>query len=335
MQDRTFNRNPASANFGQLIYPAKWVPEYFGQAMIVNGKAWPYQNVQPRKYRYRVWNGCNDRVLDFQFSNGMTFWQIGTDGGLLEHPAPLTHLVISPGERADLVVDFSKAKGQRLVLTNSATTPYPYGDAVNESTTAKIMQFRVSKNAVTDPSSLPQDLSNDIPSAASLVAQASQTRDITLSEVPDPTHPDPSSPGDYLPMPLLEAKLFGAPVDVTPTLGSTEVWRYINLTGDTHPIHQHDVMNRIVDRIPFNFGAYAYDKANNQLKPLEDYYLGPPIPPAANEDGWKDTVQCPPGFVTEIALTFTDFTGSYVFHCHILSHEEHDMMRPFQVLPAP
>jgi len=84
VQDKTFNRDPASPKFGQLYYPSKWVPEYFGNTIIVNGMAWPYEKVQARKYRFRVWNGANDRFFDFRFSNGMSFWQIGTDGGLLD-----------------------------------------------------------------------------------------------------------------------------------------------------------------------------------------------------------------------------------------------------------
>jgi spore coat protein A len=333
VQDKTFNRDPKSPNFGQLYYPAKWVPEYFGDTITVNGMAWPFQNVQPRKYRLRVWDGANDRFFDFRFSNGMKFWQIGTDGGLLAHPVPLKHLLLGPGERADLVVDFSHSRGQHILLTNSAKTPYPSGDKVSPRTTGRVMQFRVSSTPVKDTSSLPQTLSTDVPSAAKMVAAAVQTRDITLSEVPDLTHPDPEAPNEYQPMPLLEGKSYMDPVDITPKLGTTEVWRYINTTGDMHPMHEHDVMNRIVARIPFDVGRWWRDKVNGTLKDITAYYTGKPQPPAPNEDGWKDTVQCPPGYVTEIVLQFTDFTGSYVLHCHILSHEEHDMMRPFEVMP--
>jgi spore coat protein A len=333
VQDKTFNRNPASLRFGQLHYPATWVPEYFGDTIIVNGKAWPYENVKARKYRFRVWNGANDRFFDFRFSNGMAFRQIGTDGGLLAHPVRIKHLLLGPGERADLVVDFAGHEGRRILLTNSAATPYPSGDPVNKATTAKVMQFRVSREDASDTSRVPATLATDVPSAQSLAVAAVQTRDITLSEVPDLSHPDPTEPNGYEPMPLLEGKSYMDPVDITPKLGTTEVWRYINTTGDTHPMHEHDVMNRIVARIPFNVNAYWRDQVHGRLKALETYFTGPAQKARPNENGWKDTVQCPPGYVTEIAMTFTDFTGTYVLHCHILSHEEHDMMRPFEVLP--
>jgi spore coat protein A len=332
VQDRTFDRNPSSPDFGQLVYPATWVPEYFGDTIIVNGMAWPYEDVAARKYRFRVWNGANDRFFNFRFSNGMSFRQIGTDGGLLAHPVKRSHLVLGPGERADLVVDFAAHRGERIVLANNGKAPYPDGDPVTKDT-SKVMQFRVSRAKVDDPSKLPATLSTDIPTAASMAAMAAQTRDITLSEVPDLTHPDPEAPNEYKPMPLLEGKTFMDAVDLTPKLGTTEVWRYINTTGDTHPMHVHDVMSRIVARVPFNVTAYWRDSINGTLKDLPTYFTGPAQMARLNENGWKDTVQCPPGFVTEIAMTFSDYVGTYVLHCHILSHEEHDMMRPFEVMP--
>ena len=332
VQDKTFNRDPASAQFGQLVYPSKWVPEYFGDTIIVNGMAWPYEKVQARKYRFRVWNGANDRFFDFRFSNGMSFWQIGTDGGLLGSRVKLSHLLLGPGERADLVVDFAGARGKDIVLTNSAKTPYPGGDPLTKDT-KQVMQFRVSKSKVSDSSRVPSKLSSDVPTASSMVANAAKTRDITLSEIPDLSHPDPSEPNSYQPEPLLEGKSYMDPVDITPKLGTTEVWRYINTTGDTHPMHEHDVMNRIVARIPFDVSAYWKDSVAGRLKNIEAYYTGKPQSPKANENGWKDTVQCPPGYVTEVVMTFSDYVGTYVLHCHILSHEEHDMMRPFEVMP--
>jgi spore coat protein A len=333
VQDKTFDRDPASPSFGQLVYPDRWVPEYFGDTIIVNGKAWPYERVQARKYRFRVYNASNDRFFGFRFSNGMRFWQIGTDGGLLAHPAKIRRLILGPGERADVVADFSGHRGERIVLRNTAAAPYPSGDPDDPDTTGRVMQFRVGASAVKDSSRLPATLSTDIPTAASLTSQAVQTRDITLSEAPDLTHPDPEEPGMYLPEPMLEGLHYDDPVTIMPKLGTTEIWRYVNLTMDAHPMHEHDVMNRIVARIPFDARAYWHDQATGQLQPLEHYFTGLPVKPAANEDGWKDTVRCPPHYVTEVVMTFTDFTGSYVYHCHILSHEEHDMMRPFEVVP--
>ncbi|HZL63696.1 MAG TPA: multicopper oxidase domain-containing protein [Thermoleophilia bacterium] len=228
-------------------------------------------------------------------------------------------------------MNFADSRGKKVVLTNSATTPYPGGDPVAKDA-SKVMQFRVSKSKVSDSSKVPVHLSSDVPTASSMVAKAVKTRDITLSEIPDLTHPDPEAPNQYQPEPLLEGKSFTDPVDITPKLGTTEVWRYVNTTGDMHPMHEHDVMNRIVARIPFDVAAYWRDEISGRLKNIEAYYTGKPRSPKANEDGWKDTVQCPPGYVTEVVMTFSDYVGTYVLHCHILSHEEHDMMRPFEVL---
>jgi spore coat protein A, manganese oxidase len=331
VQDKTFYRDSSSPDFGRLAYPAGWVPEYFGDTILVNGMAWPYMKVEARKYRFRIYGGGNDRYFNFRFSNDMSFKVIGTDGGLLAHPARVRHLLLGPGQRADVVVDFAKAEGRRILLTNDARTPYPDGDPVGPRTTGRVMQFRVADQDVNDPSRVPATLATDVPTAASLVAQSVKTRDITLSEVDDVVHPDPA--GGFYPMPLLEGLHYDDPVTITPKLGTTEVWRYINTTGDLHPIHQHDVMNRIVKRIPFDGEQYEADLQAGVLKPFRHYVMGPAQPARPWEDGWKDTVNCPPNFVTVVVMTFTDFTGAYVLHCHILAHEEHDMMRPFEVLP--
>src|SRR5277367_2708127 len=134
---------------GQLYYPvspdpkAPWVPEFFGDAILVNGKLFPYLEVEPRKYRFRVLNAANGRFFHLSFSNGQTFHQIGTDQGLLPAPVSLDHLLLAPSERADLIVDFADHAGEQIVVKNDAFT---------------VMQFRVSQNKVKDPSSLPSTL---------------------------------------------------------------------------------------------------------------------------------------------------------------------------------
>ena len=169
-----------------------------------------------------------------------------------------------------------------------------------------------------------------------------------------PTKPFPGAGNTYQPA------TYGIPTpDGTgrttenPRLNTTEIWRIINLTGDTHPIHVHLVMFQVLDRTPFNVGIDANDAATsgyalalNQARltgtvvgaantiPVDSFLTGPPEPPAANETvAWKDTVQAPPGYVTRIIARFEDYTGPYVWHCHIIEHEENEMMRPYQVLP--
>ena len=126
------------------------------------------------------------------------------------------------------------------------------------------------------------------------------------------------------------------PATETPTIGDVEIWNLINLTPDVHPMHLHQTAFQILDRIPFNPKAYARVWAAGQ--PVIDptpYYTGPALLPDANEVGWKDTVRANPAQVTRIIVKWEDYDGEYVWHCHILEHEDHDMMRPLIIAPAP
>jgi spore coat protein A, manganese oxidase len=305
---------------GQLLYPmspdpqSPWVPEIFGNAILVNGKLFPYLDVEPRKYRFRVLNGSNARIYHLSIveknsaeknaadkdSNEVPFHQIGTDQGLLPAPVPLTEFEIAPGERADLVVDFSEHRGAQLILKSDAFT---------------IMQFRVSSAKVTDESSLPTALR---PVLKIPESQAVQTRLLTLDEYVNKAG-NPS-------MLLLNASHWGMPITEKPVLGSTEIWTLINPTNDTHPIHLHLVRFQILDRR--NYEPWLY-QTRRQL-----HYTGPVEPPDANEAGWKDTVQAHSRMVTRIIVPFEGFTGRYVWHCHILEHEDNEMMRPYEVVAA-
>lgn len=289
---------------GQLLYPVSpdpqspWVPEVFGNAILVNGKLFPYVDVEPRKYRLRVLNGSNARIYRLSFTDDAPFHQIGTDQGLLPAPVPLTELEIAPGERADLLVDFTAHRGAQVVL---------------RSDTFVIMQFRVSPTKVTDSSSLPASLR---PLAKIAESQASQTRLLTLDEYVNKA-------GNPV-MLLLNASHWKLPVTEKPILGSTEIWSLINPTNDTHPIHLHLVRFQILDRQPYEPWLF---QTKRQL-----HFLGPAEAPAPNEAGWKDTVQAYSRMVTRIIVPFTGFTGRYVWHCHILEHEDNEMMRPYEVV---
>jgi spore coat protein A, manganese oxidase len=298
---------------GQLLYPTSgdpespWVPEVFGNAILVNGKLFPYLEVEPRRYRLRVLNASNARTYHLAFtnsadsnSNDVRVHQIGTDQGLLPAPVPLTRLEISPGERADLVVDFSEHRGAHLILKSDAFV---------------IMQFRVASMKVTDASSLPAAL-RPVPKIPE--SQAVQTRLLTLDEYVNKS----GNPA----MLLLNASHWGMPVTEKPVLGSTEIWTLINPTNDTHPIHLHLVRFQILDR-------QAYEPWLFQSK-RQLHFMGPPRPPDPSEAGWKDTVRAHSRMVTRIMVPFTGFTGRYVWHCHILEHEDNEMMRPYEVIAA-
>jgi spore coat protein A, manganese oxidase len=288
----------------QLLYPVSpdpespWIPELSGNAILVNGKLFPYLDVEPRRYRFRVLNASNARSYHLSFANRAPFHQVGTDQGLLPAPVLLTSLEISPGERADLVVDFSEHRGAQLILKNDAFV---------------VMQFRVSDKKVTDTSTLATALR---PVAKIPESQAVKTRLLTLDEYVNKA----GNPVEL----LLNASHWNMPVTEKPVLGTTEIWTLINPTNDTHPIHLHLVRFQILDRQTYEPWIF---QTKRQL-----HFLGPPQPPAPNEAGWKDTVRAYSQMVTRIIVPFTGFTGRYVWHCHILEHEDNEMMRPYDVI---
>jgi spore coat protein A len=291
---------------GQLYYPvspdpkAPWIPEFFGDAILVNGKLFPYLEVEPRRYRFRVLNGANGRFFHLSLSNGQIFHQIGTDQGLLPAPVSLDHLLLAPSERADLIVDFADHAGEQVVVKNDAFT---------------VMQFRVSRKKITDTSSLPSTL-RPVPRIAE--SEAVKTRMLPLVEIDDLVQNPVTM--------LLNRAHWGMPVTEDPVLNSVEIWNLINLTDDSHPIHLHLVRFQILDRRRFEPFTY---KSQGKLK-----YLGEPVAPDPNEAGWKDTVRADPAMVTRIIVRFEGFVGRYVWHCHILEHEDNEMMRPYDVIAA-
>lgn len=305
---------------GQLFYPSHgvtpvhpvWVPEFFGNTALVNGKVMPFLNVEPRKYRFRILNGCNARFLRLSLDSAQPFIQIGAEEGFLPRPVQLMEILVAPAERADVILDFQGMAGQTVTLTNNAPAPFPGGGGVE---LPLIMQFKVSLPLSSkDTSSIPSSLPALPPPPES---SAVRTRDITLDEILN-------AQGISLTL-LLNGMHFEAPVTEKPKLNTTEIWRFINLTMDAHPMHLHDVMFHVLDRRPFDVQHY---KATRQL-----VFTGPPIPPDPNETGFKDTVKVYPGQIARLITRFTDFTGRYVYHCHILEHEDNDMMRPFEVIP--
>lgn len=290
----------------QLYYPvsgnseAPWVSEVFGDAMLVNGALLPYLDVQPRRYRFRVLNAANARFFHLKLAGERPFQQIGSDQGLLSAPLAQKTVLIAPAERVDLVVDFSAMAGQQVALYNDALP---------------IMQFRVGSGNVRDTSIVPAVL-RDIPRMPE--SAATNQRLMTLDEYDDCVA-EPM-------LMLLNGKRWHEPVTEKPVLGSTEIWSFVNLTDDTHPIHLHLVRFQILDRRRFDQGEWLASKTIR--------YTGAPEPPLPNEMGWKDIVQASPGVVTRIIVRFDGYVGKYVWHCHLLEHEANEMMRPFEVVPA-
>jgi spore coat protein A, manganese oxidase len=289
---------------GQLIYPVSekpgevWVPEAFGEAMLANGKSQPFLDVEPRLYRFRVMNGANGRFFRFSLANQQEFFQIGSDQGLLAAPVRLKRVTMAPGERADLLIDFSAMASERVEWISDSFS---------------ILQFRVGKTISGERGSVPAKLRtlDRLPEASAV-----KVRRLTLDEKMDDVQRSMGM--------LLNNTPWHAPVTEDPALNSTEIWELVNLTDDAHPIHLHLVRFQILDRRRID--VFHFQQMN------EIRFGGPAVPPDANELGWKDTVRADPHMVTRIIVPFTDFAGRYVWHCHVLEHEDNEMMRPFDVL---
>ncbi|MDF2524393.1 MAG: Bilirubin oxidase, partial [Clostridiales bacterium] len=286
------------------------VPAFFGDTILVHGKVWPYLEVEPRKYRFRLLNGSNDRFYNMRLDTeeetpAPKWYQIGTDGGLLERPVQLNELIMAPAERAEIIIDFSEHEGENILLTNSQAP-------VDINTTGQIMQFKVTLPLIKpDTSTVPSFLSPFYPLYE---RDADKSREMFIRVLPD---------SFGRPHFLLNGVMWDDPITEKPLLGSIEIWNIINSGLGIHPIHVHLVQFQILNRQPFDVPVY---NSTNKL-----VFTGPPVPPDPNENGWKDTVRANPGFVTRIIMKFADYPGLYVWHCHILEHEDYDMMRPIKV----
>lgn len=313
IQDKSFNAD------GSLFYPDNATPPvpnpipstpsfFFGNTIVVNGKVWPYLEVEPRKYRFRILNGSNLRGYDLKFSNGALFHQIGTDLGYLHHTVEIDSFSMEPGERMDVIVDFSDYKGQEILLQNAAPGPPAPGMDV-------IMKFIVKKHlSAPDTSSIPMEL---MPSHKMDPALATKERTMHLDEVTD----------EYgRVVHLLNYKSWGDPATEKPKLDTMEIWHIVNHFNFPHPVHLHLVHFKILGRKPFS----EEDLDENGNYKLDLASLTPPL---KYEDGPKDVVRTEPGQVTSILMHFKEHTGDYVWHCHILEHEDYDMMRPLVVEP--
>jgi FtsP/CotA-like multicopper oxidase with cupredoxin domain len=427
-QDRQFDTT------GQLLFPDGfpaglngpppnpaihpfWNPEFFGDVIVANGVSWPYQNVEPRRYRLRLLNGSNARFYNMAFIDGRLrsapIWQIGTDGGFLDAPVPIVYpkrLLLAPGERADIIVDFAPFAGKTVTLMNDAKAPFPNGMTADPQTTAQIMQFRVGTTITgsTDGTCNPALAQTAVgacilrttPMTKLVTATGTTAPGVTVAKRRQLILREIMGAGGPLEVLLNNTKWSGimestmgttnTPVAGStqlvdywltelPTIGSTEVWEIINTTGDAHPIHLHLVQFQILNRQPYQAGKYmkawtaaltaagkgagdgppnAYGTAltdtlsiggQNQVIGgnilVTPYLQSTPTPPAANEQGWKDTAVMMPGEVTRIVVRWTPQntpvggTGAYsfdatdgpgyVWHCHILDHEDNEMMRPY------
>lgn len=342
IQDRMFDadgsllypvRDPSDVPTGSL-HPGPWVPEFFGGVVLVNGVAWPHAEVEPARYRLRILNGSNARFYNLALDSGQPLLQIGGDQGFFARPAKRRSILLAPAERADVIVDFSGMRGA-VVLRNDARAPFPDGDQADARTVGEIMQFRINRRPA--PMRSPPEAPAAAPPAgahapaAALVRQARLTRNMALVEFLDEAGAPVAS--------LLNNAYFNAHAPIRPRLGTVEVWNLVNTTGDTHPIHLHLVAFQVVSRQRIDAERYRKDwigekpPGSGPEPPAPGRYLaGPLLAPEPGELGQKDTVQAWPGHVTTIVIRFDGYAGAYPWHCHILEHEDNDMMLHFEVV---
>jgi FtsP/CotA-like multicopper oxidase with cupredoxin domain len=347
IQDRSFNAD------GSLFYPDTreffdgtagpyvpdtdispiWNPEFFGNTIVVNGKTWPFLEVEQRRYRFRFLNGCNSRFLILKFDHpGVDVWQIGTEGGFL--PAPLRindldvgglggALLMGLAERADVIVDFSHLPvGTSFRLLNLGPDE-PFGGfptpAAHPATTGQVMEFRVVAATSADTSTPPRFLR--LPAITHLVGGTA--RPLALLERPSAFFDGPAEAllGTFDPATGTPTeKMWSEPITENPAVGAVEVWELYNLTEDAHPMHLHEIHFQVVNRQRLSRGT--------------NRPIGPRRSPEAWETGFKDTVIAYPGEVTRLRVRFEQ-PGLFVWHCHIVEHEDNEMMRPLAIGPIP
>lgn len=327
MFDREFRTDGSiymnSVGNNPSIHP-QWQPEYFGDAIIVNGKAWPKLTVRRRKYRFRIINASNARFFRFFFTNGLRFIHVGSDSAYLGKPVGSKGFLLGPSEITDVVVDFSESKTDHAILANDAAYPYPSGDPVNEEN-SKVMKFSILGHPEVDTSRIPERL---IHYPAPDLSSASQTRYIAMyeyaSDIDEPTHL------------YLNAKPYEAPATETPKAGTTEVWNVINLTEDNHPLHIHLGLFVVLDQtdlVKVEEFKDCMSKKNNAIKcQISKYARGNMTEVPVQEKGWKNVFKMRPGAVTKILVRFAyihsnasyQFDPSaepgYVYHCHVSIH---------------
>jgi FtsP/CotA-like multicopper oxidase with cupredoxin domain len=439
LMDRNLETD-ATGNFtGEMLHKTETDTgpmECFGPYTLVNGTIWPYSAVTPQTYRLRWLNACNARTyrLVFCVESGAGGWdvipsgsgfvkQIGTDAGLLPQAVnmPAGGLVLSPAERADLLVNFGAYAGKNIRVYNTAEAPFngqlPWtgpadlASEVDRRPFPEVMEFRVSSCAALPAYVPPAPLSQLtwLPhdqiahSAHRLVALAEEDGMLKSHEmlpvsdatglisrfnlsVPVPAEDlalraavdelaahghkllclvDREAGQDVARVYYSAAEAFYDKINFMVAANSTEVWKFINISPDTHPMHIHlgdsqPLMRKLFNPAPsFNpprnpeadpvyanllWNGVEFDAQNQPVVQASADFRGTPYGDAmvyddpvnrldANEKGLKDTMRVNPGEMFSLAIKFEQHCGRYVYHCHILEHEDHEMMRPFVVLP--
>jgi bilirubin oxidase len=323
-----------------------WNPEFFGNMMVVNGFTWPFLEVEQRRYRFRFLNGCNSRFLDLKMTTAprmnndgfntpeFSFWQIGAEQGFLPAPVELNHLLMAPAERADVIVDFTNIPAGEVYLVNDGPDA-PFGgisleDLSDHNSTGQVMKFIVKASTNGDTTTPPDEL--ELPEQPVLPEDDVTLRQVSLNEEESASVRVLEDASGNIVLDCATGEIFGPTsallgtlnpdgsgnplvwmdnITENPALDATEEWEIHNFTEDAHPIHIHLIKFKVLGR-----GADGTQA------------------PEAWEEGFKDTVIAYPGEITRVKMHF-DMEGFYVWHCHIVEHEDNEMMRPYHVGPIP
>lgn len=344
-----------------LVPQGRWDGGTPGDVGVVNGAIWPELEVARGLYRLRVVNAASFSVWNLFFGNGMRFWVLGMESGMLSAPVPTTGVRLSPGERLDLLVDFGALEpGAAVELRNDEPPPLTASQR-GARAMPLFCRFRVAAGRGFT-GAVPESLRGGPgrPPGLEPVPHPQTRRTVTVMQLPDP------SSGSAL-MSLNNLR-FGDPDIELPRQGTVEQWDIVNVSPEPHPIHLHLVNFRVLGRqrvdVPRYMRLYPPPPVGTKwAPPVDDVVTGPLVPPEPWEAGPKDTVVANPGEVTRIVVAFptadrlgfdpdalfggagdpahaghgTDAAGpaalqGYVWHCHMLEHEDHDMMLGFRTV---
>jgi len=326
-----------------------WVLNQDGDTNVVNGRVWPNMNVKRQQYRFRMLNSANQRFYHLYFSNGMSFQVIGTDGGFLPQAKTISSFTIGVTERVDFLVDFSQfPAGTQIILRNDMQRFPPLGIAADPNNDGIVMRFTVVNSTAVPPQSLRQ--LNTIATLTPNRPTRTLVQNVELDETGDIIQAE------------LDGQLFHQDTTELPTIGSTEDWDFVNTTPLTHNKHVHLIQFLLVSRQNIDAASYLADwKVVNgnppfshpTLKlPVERYLIGMEEQPFPEESGWKDTIRTPAGQMTRIRVRWAPqlptgggtigvndfpinpiFGIGFIWHCHLVEHEDNEMMRPMTVIP--
>ena len=273
-----------------------------GDTVLVNGRAAPYLAVSATRYRLRLLNSSPFSSYNLTLSDGRPILQIGTGSGLLPRAVVRSSVLLGPAQRADVIVDFSGATDKRIVLES---VPAAIGSTGDDARETAVMEFRVGAGA-SDPSRLPSRLPS--PELVSPVpSKVSKTWTFGLHEAQHTGSGDTGSMHHGSAWTINDQSFDPTRIDHRARLGTVERWRFRNTSDVTHYVHIHAEQWRTL---------------------LRDGHAPPPW-----EQGLEDTWRLEPGEVVEVAARFTDYTGAFMIHCHMLDHEDHGMMARFDVVP--